>query len=112
MWVTALRNRVLRGGEWELFRVGLSTLWDDIESPEDDEGPGTTELDGFDRLTRPERLALLAQVAKGLHDRGAPCADLTAFNEAAFAAVFAQVRYLVSVEIDAQPPSWLVCQGG
>ncbi len=102
MWITALGNRVLRGAEWELFRVGLSTLWDDIESQEDDEEPGTTGMDGFDRLSRPERLALLAQVAKGLHDRGEPCADLTAPNEAAVAAVFAQVRYLVSVEIDGQ----------
>ncbi len=102
MWITALGNRVLRGAEWELFRVGLSTLWDDIESQDDDEEPGTTEVEGFDRLTRPERLALLAQVGKGLHDRGEPCPDLTALNEAAVASVFAQVRYLVSVEIDAQ----------
>jgi hypothetical protein len=77
---------VLRGTEWELFRVGLSTLWDDIELQEADEEPCTTEVDGFDRRTRPERLALLAQVAKGLHDRREPCADLTAFNEAAIAA--------------------------
>jgi hypothetical protein len=102
VWITALGNRVLRGAEWELFRVGLSTLWDDIESQEDDEEPGTTEVQGFDRLTRPQRLALLSQVAKGLHDRREPCADLTAFNEAAVAAVFAQVRYLVWVEIDGQ----------
>jgi hypothetical protein len=93
---------VLRGAERELFCVGLSTLWEEFESPKDDEEPGTTEVDGFDRLTGPERLALLAQVAKGLHDRGEPCADLTAFNEAAVAAVIAQVRNLVSVEIDAQ----------
>jgi hypothetical protein len=92
----------LRGAEWELLRVGLSTLWDDIESQEDDEEPGTTGLDSFDRLTRPERLVLLAQVGKGLHDRREPCPDLTALNEAAVAAVFAQVRYLVAVEIDAQ----------
>lgn len=59
-------------------------------------------MEGFDRLIRPERLALLAQVGKGLHDRGEPCAALTACNEAAVAAVFAQVRCLVSVEIDAQ----------
>ena len=95
-------TRVLRGAEWELFRVGLSTLWDDIESQPDDEEPGTTDVKAFDRLTRPERLALLAQVGKGLHDRREPCPDLTALNEAAVAAVFAQVRYLVAVEIDAQ----------
>ena len=73
-----------------------------FESQQDDEEPGTTEVAGFDRLTRPERLALLAQVAKGLHDTGEPCADLTTLSEAAVAAIFAQVRYLVSVEIDGQ----------
>jgi hypothetical protein len=102
MWLTTLGARVLRGAEWEPFRVGLSTLWDDIESQPDDEEPGTTEVRAFDRPTRPERLALLAQVAKGLHDRREPSPDLTALNEAAVAAVFAQVRYLVAVEIDAQ----------
>jgi hypothetical protein len=102
MWITALGTRVLRGPEWELFRVGLSTLWDEIESQPDDEEPGLTTVKAFDRLTRPERLALLAQVGKGLHDRREPCPDLSALNEAAVAAVFAQVRYLVSVEIDAQ----------
>jgi hypothetical protein len=94
--------RVLRGAEWDLFRDGLSTLWDDIESQQDDEKPGTTGVKSFDRLIRPKRLALLAQVGKGLHDRREPCPDLTALNEAAVAAVFAQGRYLVTVEIDAQ----------
>jgi hypothetical protein len=102
MWLTALGRRVLRGAEWELFRVGLSTLWDEIESQPDDEEPGLTDVKAFDCLTRPERLALLAQVGKGLHDRREPCPDLIALNEAAVAAVFAQVRYLVTVEIDAQ----------
>jgi hypothetical protein len=80
MWVTALGNRVLRGAEWELFRVGLSTHWDDIESQEDDQEPGTTGVEGFDRLSRPERLAVLAQLAMGLHDRNEPCADRTAMK--------------------------------
>ncbi len=102
MWLTALGTRVLCGAEWELFRVGLSTLWDEIESQPDDEEPGLTDVKSFDCLTRPERLALLAQVGKGLHDKREPCPDLTALNEAAVTAVFAQVRYLVEVEIDAQ----------
>ncbi len=59
-------------------------------------------VDGFDRFTRPERLAVLAQLAKGKHDRNEPRADLTDNNEAGVVAVFAQVRYLVSVEIDGQ----------
>src|SRR5947209_19176874 len=102
MWITSPGVRVLRGAEWELVRVGFSTLWDEIESQQDDEEPGTTEVAAFDRLTRPERLALLAQVAKGLHDRNEPCVDLTALNEATIAAVFAQLRYLVGVEIEAE----------
>ena len=101
MWITSLGDRVLRGAEWELFRVGLSTLWDDTESQEDDEEPGTTGVQLFDRLPSPGRLALLAQVATGLHDRAKPCPDLTALNEATVAAIFAQFRYLVEVEIDA-----------
>ncbi len=102
MWITALGVRVLRGAEWELVRVGVSTRWDDIESQEDDEEPGTTGVAAFDRLTRPQRLALLAEVAKGLYDRKEPCVDLTALNEATVAAVFAQLRYLIWVEIDAE----------
>jgi hypothetical protein len=92
MWVTALGERVLRGAEWKLVRVGISTLWDEIESRADDEEPGMTDVETFDRLTRPERLVLLARVARGLHDRDEPCADLTPLNEATVAAVFAQVR--------------------
>jgi hypothetical protein len=59
-----------------LFRVGLSTLWDDTESQEDDEEPGTTGVKLFDGLSRLDRLALLSQVANGLHDRAEPCPDL------------------------------------
>jgi hypothetical protein len=102
MWITSLDERVLRRAEWELFREGLSTLWDDTESQEDDEEPGTTGVKLFDCLSRLDRLALLAQVARGLHDQAEPCPDLTALNEATVAAVFAQVRYLIAVEIDAE----------
>jgi hypothetical protein len=102
MWNTSLGDRVLTGAEWELFRTVVSTLWDDIESQEDDEEPGTTGVNLFDHLPRPDRLALLAQVATGLHDRAKPYPDLTALNEATVAAVFAQIRYLVAIEIDAQ----------
>lgn len=102
MWLTATGERVLGGAEWELFRMGLSTLWDDIESTGDDKEPGTTNVHSFDRLSKPERLMLLAEVARGLHDRDEPSPDLTVLTESTVAAVFAQVRYLIEVEIDAE----------
>ena len=40
MWWTSEGERVLTGAEWELFRLGLSTLWDDVEMSEDEEDPG------------------------------------------------------------------------
>jgi hypothetical protein len=59
---------VLNGAEWDLFRLGLSTLRDDVEMSDDDEEPGTTSIAVFDNQRKPERLALLAQVARCLHD--------------------------------------------
>jgi hypothetical protein len=82
--------------------MGLSTLWDDIESAGDDEEPGTTNVHSFDRLSKPERLMLLAEVARGLHDRDEPSPDPTVLTESTVAAVFAQVRYLIEVETDAE----------
>jgi len=93
-------ERVLTGAEWDLFRLGLSTLWDDVEMSDDDEEPGTTGVAVFDNLRKPERLALLAHVARGLHDEREPCSDLTALSEGTVAAVFAQLRYLVANEME------------
>src|ERR1017187_276482 len=100
MWWTSEDERVLSGAEWDLFRLGLSTLWDNFEMCDDDEEPGTTGIAVFDNLRKPERLALLAQVARGLHDEGEPCPDLTALMEGTVAAVFAQLRYLIGIEIE------------
>src|SRR5262249_22826005 len=102
MWWTSEGERVLNGAEWDLFRLGLSTLWDDVEMSEDDEEPGTTGIEVFDNLRKPERLTLLAQVATGLHDEGEPCPDLTALLEGTVAAVFAQLRYLIGIEIESE----------
>src|SRR4051812_19872002 len=102
MWWTAEDERVLTGAEWDLFRLGLSTLWDDVEMSDDDEEPRTTGVAVFDNLRKPERLALLAHVARGLHDEGEPCPDLTALSEGTVAAVFAQLRYLIAIEIETE----------
>jgi hypothetical protein len=91
---------VLKGAEWDLFRLGLSTLWDDVEMSDDNDEPETTGIAVFDNLRKPERLALLAQVARGLYDEGELCPDLTAVIEGTIAAVFAQLRYLIGIEIE------------
>jgi hypothetical protein len=97
---TSEGERVLKGAEWDLFRLGLSILWDDVEMADDDEEPGTTGVEVFDNLRKLERLALLAQVATGLHDEGEPCPDLTDLSEGTVAAVFAQLRYQIAIEIE------------
>jgi hypothetical protein len=100
MWRTSAGERVLRGAEWELFREGLSCLWDDVEVAEEEDGPGTTGVGVFDDLPKSERLALLATVAKGLTDEDEPCPDLTALTEGAIAAIFAHIRSHIEVEIE------------
>ncbi len=102
MWWTSQGERVLNGAEWDLFREGLSCLWDDIEMSEEEDGPGTTGLSVFDVLAKAERLALLASVARGLTDEDEPCPDLTALTEGTIAAIFAHTLYLIEVEIE--PP--------
>jgi hypothetical protein len=67
---------------------------------DDDEEPGTTGIAVFDDLRKPEQLALLAQVTRGVHDEGEPCPDLTALSEGTVAAVFAQLSYLMGIEIE------------
>jgi hypothetical protein len=102
MWWTTEGERVLRGAEWAVFRLGLSCLWDETEASEEEEEDGTTGVAVFDRLRKSERLALLAQVASGLYDEDAPCPDLTALTEGTIAAVFSHLRYLIRIEIEAE----------
>lgn len=111
-WWTAEDERVLSGAEWDLFRLGLSTLWDYLEMSDDDEEPQTTGIAVFDNLRKRERLVLLAQVARGLRDEGEPCPDLTALMEGTVAAVFAQLRYLIAIEIETGPHRPVVPEGG
>ncbi len=102
MWWTTEGERVLQGAEWAVFRLGLSCLSDEIEACQQEEEYGTTGVAEFDRLRKSERLALLAQVARGLHDEDAPCPDLTALTEGTIAAIFAHLRYLIEVEVETE----------
>ena len=49
VWWTSEGERVLQGAEWDLFREGLSSLWDDVEAAEEEDGPGTTGIARFRR---------------------------------------------------------------
>ena len=52
MWWTSAGERVLNGTEWDLFREGLSCLWDDVEASEEEDGPGTTGIAVFDVMPK------------------------------------------------------------
>jgi hypothetical protein len=99
MWRTQMGERVLHGGEWELFREGVSVLWDMIEySAEDD--PYETGVETFDRLQRNQKLVLLASVSRALRDEDVPSPELTALTEGTVAAVFRHILGLTLSEID------------
>ena len=51
---TSAGERALSGAEWELFREGLSCLWDDVELDNNEDGPGTTGIKVFDELPKAE----------------------------------------------------------
>jgi hypothetical protein len=99
MWRTQLGERVLRGGEWELFREGVSVLWDVIEdTPEDD--PYETGVSAFDRLQRNQKLVLLASVGRALRDEDVPSPALTVLTEGTVAAVFRHILAWTLSEIE------------
>jgi hypothetical protein len=103
-------DRVLTKAEWELFCVGLEVLCDlveeDIANESDDTDTGTP---AFDRLTPEQKLVLLAETARALHEPKIPTPRLTAANEAAIAAVFSMIRTELELELDTESASqqWL-----
>ena len=106
MWATQLGDRALRGAEWNLFREGLSYLGDHveelIEDPDLDPCICWTNVDIFDRLEPPQKLAMLAAVGTALRKEDAPCPQLTSLSEGTFAAVFGAIRGWIEAEIDVQ----------
>ena len=67
MWWTSEGERVLRGAEWELFREGVSGIWDHIEASSEEDS-FCCGIKAFDHLQTNQKLALLALVAKALRD--------------------------------------------
>ena len=97
MWWTANGERVLQGAEAALFRQGLGEVFSLLEADHEDEW--SFGAAPFDELQRGQKLAVLAQVARGLLCDEEPIPQLTAVLEATVAAVYRQVRELVELEI-------------
>ncbi len=110
MWPTSNGNRTLDGAEAVLIAAALQTMLDSLEEllPEDEEddlGEVTAELQSgiavFDHLTVPQRIAMLHYVAKHLLTSSAVHSPNTnAVEDATIAAIFAEVRDQVMIEVD------------
>jgi hypothetical protein len=101
MWRMETGDRVLTELEWNLFRVGLETLWDYIADDSDEDlGLSETGVRVFDVLQTEQKLALLADIAQALRDPAMPMPSHTAANEGAVAAVFATIRQALEMEIE------------
>jgi len=101
------RERVLQGAETALFRQGLGEVFSLLEADHDDEWSFGAEP--FDELQRGQKLAVLAQVARGLLRDEEPMPQLTAVLEATVAVIYGQVRELVEMEIhepEGEPTYW------
>jgi hypothetical protein len=101
VWHTPGGDRVLTPGEWELVRAGLGLAWDAVEIAHEAGTGDATGVRVFDVLQPGQQVALLAQVGTALSDPAAPAPPLTAATEGALAAMFAQLRAWLEVELDA-----------
>ena len=63
--------------ERNLFREGLSTLWDFVEDSSHDPDLCFTDVGVFDRLEPAQKLGMLELVGTALHDKDVPCPELT-----------------------------------
>lgn len=100
MWWTPKGERVLRGSEWDLFCVGISTVWDIVEDTFDDPDLLKTRVKAFDDLQPNQKLALLGLVGKALRDEEEPSPNLTVYTEGTVAAVFRHIAAEVTMEIE------------
>jgi hypothetical protein len=108
MWRTPLGNRTLAGAEAELIRDSAASMADMLQEEAEgltDEWPCGVKL--FDELSWQQRLALLARVAGALLKPDAPMPNLSAVNEAAVAAIFAQIHRNLIIELNTAAESHL-----
>ncbi|MBY0527466.1 MAG: hypothetical protein K2R98_28980 [Gemmataceae bacterium] len=102
MWYTSDGDRVMRGAEWRLFQLALSSLWDEVEESFDDPSLCETGVRTFDDLQPNQKLAMLALVGQAMHDATLPSPDLTAHTEGTAAAIFDHILHSIEMEMDFQ----------
>ncbi len=110
MWPTSNGNRTLDGAEAVLIASALETMLDsllDLLPEDDDEEASDVSADlqmgiaVFDALTAPQRVAMLHYVAKHLLTPSVMHSPNTnAIEDATIAALFAEIRDQVTIEID------------
>ena len=98
MWRTSLGERVLRGNEARVFRECLAEFLEEFCSSEDEDFP--LGIPVFDAMTRDQKLAMLALVAKGLLREDVPVPTLSAVTEGSVGAVFRYLGDVVGMELD------------
>ena len=110
MWPTSNGNRTLEGAEAVLVASALEMMLDNLMDllPEDDDEeasdvPADLQMGiaVFDSLTAPQRVAMLHYVAKHLLTSSVMHSPNTnAIEDATIAALFAEIRDQVTIEID------------
>jgi hypothetical protein len=99
MWWTSEGERVLRGAEWELFRLGALHVWELIEDECSGGCPSSWRIAVLNDLLPSQKLATLVLVSEALREERILCRDLTAHVEAMIAGVLDNIRASVEIEI-------------
>ena len=100
MWRTESGDRILCGAEWDVFREGLSGLWDVIDEAHEADDTHALGIQLFDELQYNQKLAMLVFVGEALSHADIKSPELTAVGESTIAAVFAWIMQEVAMEID------------
>jgi hypothetical protein len=101
MWMLSDSERVLTHAEWVCLRIGLASLRDYIaDDPDGSYGFSITGVQVFDRLSAPQKLAILADTCEAMTQPDVPAPTLTAVNEGTVAALLQSFWNQLVVELD------------
>ena len=95
-------SQLLSGAAAELFCASLASIYDMMLEETGGLDPWDFGIPAFNRLSWPQRLALLVEVGECLLRPDIPAPDLTAVREAAVAAIAQNVDCQLAIEIDGQ----------
>lgn len=110
-WRTELGERTLKGAEANLIRESVAFMADMIDEEMFQQADSWEyDIQLFDRLALPSKLAILTQVATALLRETDVCPPLTAINEATVAAIYANVEQCLQAEIEyGEYKRWRTC---